>query len=307
MRQESQASWSSSASSVVASSSRTSGDEAERDVEVAAAVDARHHRAARRARRPRARRPSIRVCGKRVAQPLHRVPRPARVGQGDLRASSPRRRRAAGRASRSSRRPRSVAQRAGHRRGHELGAARRRRRRGRPARSPWCGRPRRTSRPAGSRCSARSRSACAARAGGRGRRSRRRRTALVGAIWRPPTEMSRSLSEAIAGAASAAPATKAWASTTERAPGRGGEVGVDPAHRRARAPPRGCGPAGAHGCADRVGLEVGDAVDRDRAVRVLEQHRGADVLPAGAQVHPGGVGEPGVEARAGPGSRGCRW
>ena len=33
----------------------------------------------------------------------------------------------------------------------------------------------------------------------------------------PPTEMSRSLSHAIAGAASGLPATNAWASTTERA------------------------------------------------------------------------------------------
>ena len=37
-------------------------------------------------------------------------------------------------------------------------------------------------------------------------------------------------------------------------------------------------------------------VDRDRAVRVVEQHRRADVLPAGAQVHPGGVDQPRVEA-----------
>ena len=46
-----------------------------------------------------------------------------------------------------------------------------------------------------------------------------------------------------------------------------------------------------HGSADGVGLEVGQAVDGDRAVPVLDHHRGADVLPAGAQVDAGGVGQ----------------
>ena len=54
-----------------------------------------------------------------------------------------------------------------------------------------------------------------------------------------------------------------------------GEVGADPGHRGAqgglvRAP------AQSPRLAQRVGLEVGDAVDGDGAGRVLEQHRGAD-------------------------------
>ena len=55
--------------------------------------------------------------------------------------------------------------------------------RGRPATSPCGGWPRRRSRPAGSRCSAPSRSGCAARAGGPARRSRRRRRP-TSARWR---------------------------------------------------------------------------------------------------------------------------
>ncbi len=59
----------------------------------------------------------------------------------------------AGSASRSSSRPRSARSGAGDRGGHEVGPLHAVAARARPARSPWCGRPRRTSRPAGSRCS----------------------------------------------------------------------------------------------------------------------------------------------------------
>ena len=41
------------------------------------------------------------------------------------------------------------------------------------------------------------------------------------------------------------------------------------------------------GAGEHVGLEVGDAVDRDRAVLVVEQHRLVDAAGVGAQVHAG--------------------
>jgi len=50
-----------------------------------------------------------------------------------------------------------------------------------------------------------------------------------------------------------------------------------------------------------VRLEVRNAVDRDLAVLVLEQHRSADVLPASAQVHAGRVRESRVEPQPGRG------
>ena len=66
--------------------------------------------------------------------------------------------------------------------------------------------------------------------------------------------------------------------------GPGGEVGADPLHRLGRAP-RGASASAAPTRAEHVGLEVGDAVDRDRAVLVVEQHRLVDPAGVGAQVH----------------------
>ena len=74
----------------------------------------------------------------------------------------------------------------------------------------------------------------------------------------------------------------------------GVEVGADPAHglgqRRLVAAlaqrPR---------LAERLGVEVGQAVDRDGTVLVLQQDRGADAGRVGAQVDPGAIDEPGAE------------
>ena len=111
----------------------------------------------------------------------------------------------------------------------------------------------------------------------------------------PPTEMSRSLS------LGSPPTTKACASTTERVPaGRVARSAPDALDRRRqhgvvrprRQPPR----LGEH-----VGLEVGDAVDGDRTVLVLEQHGLVEAAGIGAQVHTGEVDQAGVEAEAAAG------
>ena len=47
---------------------------------------------------------------------------------------------------------------------------------------------------------------------------------------------------------------------------------------------------------DRVRLEVGETVDGDDAVPVLDEDGRADVLPAGAEVDARAVGEPRVVA-----------
>ena len=258
-------------------------DEAERDVEVAAAVDAGHDRAARRGRRPRARSRASACAGTgRASRSIACSGRRGSVSVTCSQASSASACR--GSASRSSSRPRSVRSRRGTGAVDELGALGRRRRRGRPARSPWSGRPRRTSRPAGSRCSGRLGQGLPAvqvaergvvdageQAGRRDldaadgdvplavgghprappRRCRRRRRAPA-----PPSGSRAGVARSAWTRAIAAVSAASWL-----------RVGQLP------------------GGADRVGLEVGDAVDGDRAVRVLEQHRGADVLPAGPQVH----------------------
>ena len=79
------------------------------------------------------------------------------------------------------------------------------------------------------------------------------------------------------------------------AAGASGEVGADPAHRLGE---RGLVAAGGQvpRLPEVVGVEVGQAVDRDRPVVVAEQHRGADAGGMGAQVHAGGVDELGPEA-----------
>ncbi|CUR60091.1 hypothetical protein NOCA270074 [metagenome] len=50
--------------------------------------------------------------------------------------------------------------------------------------------------------------------------------------------------------------------------------------------------------AQRIGIEVGQTVDRDRAVLVVEQHRRADGVGAGADEHPRCVDQVGAEAEA---------
>ena len=213
------------------------------------------HRAARCGSRPRARSASISVCGNRAAQPVHRAAAAGAgrsastcsqcvLGAGEL-----------GSASRSSRRPRRRRQPPGHRGGDEVGPRRHRRRRGRPARSPWSGRPRRTSRPAGSRCSARSRSSVCrpvqvAERGVVDAGEQRGRDDLRCRRRRCPARCRRPSAGRVG-----VPATNACASTTDRVPGAGGEVGVDPRHRRGqrrlvaagRAGPRRRGPRRARG------------------------------------------------------------
>ena len=80
----------------------------------------------------------------------------------------------------------------------------------------------------------------------------------------------------------------------------GGEVGADAVHRRRHHGLVGAGRQ-VPGAGEDVGLEVGDAVDGDRAVLVVEQHGLVDATGVGAQVDPGEVDQPGVEAEAAAG------
>ena len=117
----------------------------------------------------------------------------------------------------------------------------------------------------------------------------------------PPTLMSRSES------LGRQPATNACAITTERVPdGRCREVGADPDHRRGEG--RLVGPPGQPPrLAQQVGVEVGEAVDRHRAVGVVEQDGPADDGGVGADVDAGGVHQPGRRSRGAGRCRGCRW
>ena len=93
-----------------------------------------------------------------------------------------------------------------------------------------------------------------------------------------------------------APATNAWASTTERVPraGRRGRRGPAPSPRSSAASWE--RPGQRPRLAQRVGVEVGQAVDGDRTVVVVEQDGGADGGGVGADVDAGGVDQPGAEA-----------
>ena len=149
----------------------------------------------------------------------------------------------------------------------------------------------------------RARSASAARAGGRARRSRRRRT---GWSARSGRRRRRCRARCRSGRGSWLPATNAWAITTDRVPGGVREVGAHPAHRRGQ---RRLVAAGGQlpGRAQVVGLEVGDAVHRHRAVRRRRAAPGCRRRAAGCA---GGRRRASISREANPsrgGSRGCRW
>ncbi len=99
----------------------------------------------------------------------------------------------------------------------------------------------------------------------------------------------------------AAPLTKACATTTLRCPGRAREVGADAVHRGPDdglvRPGEGLVGDRREGVPRQVGVQVGDAVDRDRAVVVGEEHRVGQPRGLGddadAVVHdPGAEAEP---------------
>ena len=119
----------------------------------------------------------------------------------------------------------------------------------------------------------------------------------------PPTQMSRSLSLATP------PPTNACARTTDRTPGRRNEIGPHPLHRRAvstaswlrPAPPRRAQLVPGH-----LGLQEGQAVDRDLAVLVGQQHRLVEPAGAARTWRPGPADRPGDDVRGGGPSRGSR-
>src|SRR6478672_1353404 len=102
------------------------------------------------------------------------------------------------------------------------------------------------------------------------------------AIETPPTLMSRSES------LGRPPATKAWASTTER-------IGRRARSARTR---RIASASAAPGLVEGLGVEVGESVDRDRTVGVLQQDRRADSRGVGPEEDAGRVDQARAEPEA---------
>ena len=144
-------------------------------------------------------------------------------------------------------------------------------------------------------------------AGGRARRSDTSANSDVGAICSPPTEMSRSLSDAIVGRGVGGARDEGVRHHHRAHRPRPVEVVADPVPSPRRAPPRGCAPAGPTPGARRRARGRGCRAPRPSPWPVLDEHRACRRPASGCAGGRPRVGEPGVEAEPDRRSRGCRW